>query len=102
MGGVTILQKGEIDRIAEGSVLACVTDPGAPRRCGGLGDVVAGVMGVMNLWSDRATGLEILPGVAAGVATATVVKKAAVIAFEKERRGMTALSLVKELPGLID
>lgn len=102
MGGVAILQKGAVDRVAEGDVLGRVTEGGAPRRCGGQGDVVAGVMGVMNLWSQRASGLENPPCLVAGMATATLVKEAAQKAFEKEKRGMTAMSLVKELPELID
>ena len=34
--------------------------------------------------------------------TARLVKEAAEKAFEKKRRGMTAISLVEELPELID
>ena len=102
MGGVAILQKGEIDRVAEGDLLGRVTINGAPRRCGGQGDVVAGVMGVMNLWSHRARDSECPPCLTAGMATARLVKEAAEKAFEKKRRGMTAISLVEELPELVD
>ena len=102
MGGVAILQKGAVDRVAEGELIQSLTDNGAPRRCGGQGDVVAGVMGVMNLWSHRSRDLELSPGVTAGMATAKVVKEAAARAYAKEKRGMTAMSLVKELPELVD
>lgn len=102
MGGVAILQKGAVDRVAEGELIQSLTDNGAPRRCGGQGDVVAGVMGVMNLWSYRSSDLELPPGVVAGMATAKLVKEAASRAYAKEKRGMTALSLVKELPELVD
>ena len=82
MGGVAILQKGEIDRVAEGDLLGRVTNNGAPRRCGGQGDVVAGVMGVMNLWSHRASDLECPPCLTAGMVTARLVKEAAEITAE--------------------
>ena len=84
--------------IAKGDVVVKITEEGSLRRCGGQGDVVAGVMGVMNLWSSRRG----LSEVDAASATSTLVRRAANKAFVKEKRRMTAVSIVEELSNVID
>ena len=93
LGDVTIIQKGMIDVIAKGETVTRVTEEGSLRRCGGQGDVVAGVMGVMNLWSTR-TVMDMPSGVVAATATSQIIRRAASRAFAKEQRGMTAMSIV--------
>ena len=100
--GVTILQKGAVDQISNGEFCYANDSESSLRRCGGQGDVVAGVMGVMNLWCSRAEGLEVDPLCCACVFTSFIVREASRRAFEKERRGMTALSVTSELSSLID
>lgn len=53
--GVTIIKKGCFDYIALGSELgiSCKT-VGSPRRCGGQGDILAGVLGSFLAWADCA------------------------------------------------
>ena len=87
--------------IAKGDVITRVAEEGSLRRCGGQGDVVAGVMGVMNLWSTR-TATSMPSGVVAATATSQIVRIAASRAFAMERRGMTAMSIISELPDVID
>ena len=65
-----------IDVIAKGETVTRVTEEGSLRRCGGQGDVVAGVMGVMNLWSTR-TVMDMPSGVVAATATSQIIRRAA-------------------------
>jgi NAD(P)H-hydrate repair Nnr-like enzyme with NAD(P)H-hydrate dehydratase domain len=51
---VTVVLKGERDTVSDGrNVLVCNV-PGGLRRCGGLGDVLSGVIGTMVAWSAAA------------------------------------------------
>lgn len=100
--GVTILQKGAVDQISNGVFCSANNNKGSPRRCGGQGDVVAGVMGVMHLWCSRAKDIEFDPLCSACALTSFIVREASRRAFKKERRGMTALSVASELSSLID
>ncbi|KAH9471455.1 hypothetical protein Pst134EA_005355 [Puccinia striiformis f. sp. tritici] len=52
LGGCTILQKGSTDLIArEGSEVAKVTCQGSPKRCGGQGDILSGLVGTWCAWT---------------------------------------------------
>ena len=48
MNNVTIVRKGPIDIITDGIEACCVTMEGSQKRCGGIGDVLAGVMGTFT------------------------------------------------------
>ena len=72
------------------------------RRCGGQGDVVAGVMGVMNLWSRRCGQLEATPGFAACMCTSTIVRRAAKLAFDDKKRAMSANDIIDNLSKIIE
>ena len=80
----------------------CVLEEACCRRCGGQGDVVAGVMGVMNLWSRRATHLDTTPGFAACMCTSTIVRKAAKLAIEDKKRAMSANDIIENLSRVLD
>ena len=55
LGNVCVLQKGAQDRISNGIHTIEVNEPcGAPRRCGGQGDVLAGCLGTFLAWSRKA------------------------------------------------
>lgn len=49
--GITVLRKGPVDVVTDGDVAVIVTHPGAPRRCGGLGDVLSGLCGAFAVWA---------------------------------------------------
>lgn len=51
---MTICLKGREDIIADGERWLVVTEPGALRRSGGLGDILAGTMGVFVHWARLA------------------------------------------------
>lgn len=50
LGGVTILQKGEEDRITNGEEILINKEEGSVRRCGGQGDVLSGLVGTFLAW----------------------------------------------------
>lgn len=51
---MTICLKGREDIIADGERWLAVSEPGALRRSGGLGDILAGTMGVLVHWARLA------------------------------------------------
>jgi len=52
-GGVTILRKGQIDIITNGEVALYCGETGQPRRCGGQGDMLAGLTGLFFAWGEN-------------------------------------------------
>lgn len=92
--GATIVRKGRVDLVAAGDapVLVCA-EPGAPRRCGGQGDVLAGTTAVMAAWAQRSAGsLQ-----HAAVAASTLVRATAARTFAARKRSMVAGDLIPEL-----
>ncbi|SCV73290.1 BQ2448_7216 [Microbotryum intermedium] len=105
LGGVTILEKGAVDRIANDEKEEAWTNEtqGSLRRCGGQGDVLSGAVGCFLAWglsyvqrqeggeeggdkSDPITETEI-PRLAA-YAASTITRTASRLTFEKKKRAM--------------
>eukprot|EP00624_Nannochloropsis_granulata_P005408 evm.model.NODE_3836_length_13751_cov_70.976944.3 len=122
-GRVTVLLKGKEDMVADGQRYLVVGEEGAKRRSGGLGDILAGSMGVLMHWSglalkahsgggetERGTGgevtasssssceasrLEVRDSVLWACATASlIVRRASREAFKEKRRSMTAPDVI--------
>lgn len=116
---MTICLKGPTDIIADGERWLAVEEPGTLRRSGGLGDILAGTMGVLVHWARLAlpisdveghpgTGLPqaSAAGAAAGAigpemesrdralwacaAASVIARRAGRRAFAQKRRSMTA------------
>ena len=53
LGNVTVMLKGETDVVSDGrATVECVTEwPKSPRRCGGQGDILAGVIATFVGWT---------------------------------------------------
>lgn len=58
---------------------------GGRKRCGGIGDILAGVTSACSLWN-----FELGP-----VLASRIVRKATCYAFEKEGRSMTAPCIIR-------
>lgn len=103
--GATLVQKGRSDIIAHGSAatLEC-TAAGAPRRCGGQGDVLAGTTGVFVAWAAAAARRDQTePDFAlAAYAACLVTRTAAARAFETRKRSMVAGDLLAELGAAVE
>jgi ATP-dependent NAD(P)H-hydrate dehydratase len=52
--GVTIVRKGAIDIISNGNSALYCSQTGAPRRCGGQGDILSGSIGTFLSWTTNA------------------------------------------------
>jgi ATP-dependent NAD(P)H-hydrate dehydratase len=54
LGNVTIVAKGETDVITDGTTVMQCSHVGSPRRCGGQGDILAGVIATFANWATKA------------------------------------------------
>lgn len=118
LGNVTIIQKGEEDIIVNALVsqtLRCSIKYGSPRRCGGQGDVLAGVVGLFSHWalmaahdgnipqwssetSSSQQENEIRNLMLGAYASCLLLKKSAKSSFKTHRRGSTTPNIIDELP----
>lgn len=93
--------------------LTCAT-PGAPRRCGGQGDVLAGLTALYASWvcsaglgaqgpadAEVAALQQSAPLVAAAAAACHLTRSCARAAFAAQGRAMTAPDLLAALPGVL-
>lgn len=81
--------------------LASVCDlPGSPRRCGGQGDLMSGVVALFMYWSKRRgeTPHDVLD--AMGCAT-WLIRQLSLQTFKKIGRSMTSTDMLEELPRFI-
>mmetsp|Transcript_3903 Transcript_3903/g.5674 ORF Transcript_3903/g.5674 Transcript_3903/m.5674 type:complete len:357 (-) Transcript_3903:279-1349(-) len=97
LGNVTIMQKGPIDIISDGKNAAFGNAQGSLRRCGGQGDVLAGVSGLFVHWalSSQSAGPSPLIGAAFGASALT--RTAAKLAFEKHGRSTTTPEIIEQI-----
>lgn len=137
--GNTIILKGASDLIASASITYFTTEgvqipyvfsvnaAGSPRRCGGQGDVLAGIIGVSLHWAqltakeygniftpveldsnneqvvsksgddEEGEGVLVSPQVAATILASFVTKRASETAFVKQGRSMTTPDVIEEI-----
>lgn len=103
MGNLTIVRKGKVDIITNGEKVIECHENGAPRRCGGQGDLLSGIIGLFSYWtsgSNRRLQTEygdIPPSMLAAYGACFVVKKCAEMAYAKQHRAMLASDMVSEV-----
>lgn len=103
MGNVTIIRKGEQDLISNGNdvVLSCNME-GSFRRCGGQGDVLAGVLGTFLHWSqwakERNEKVDLDEILIACYAACMITRECNRTAFKEKFRGMTTPDMIAKLP----
>ncbi|KAG5439797.1 hypothetical protein PCANB_000079 [Pneumocystis canis] len=100
---VVILKKGMIDHISDGQETFQVNMKGALKRCGGQGDVLAGILSTLlawrkayleNLWDHDNTLDEHQLLVLATYGAACTTRYCSYLAFERKRRAMRATDLM--------
>ncbi|KAH7825637.1 putative PfkB-like carbohydrate kinase family protein [Monocercomonoides exilis] len=110
LDGPTILKKGEIDIVCDGTVCFPFHFPGSPRRCGGIGDILSGVTSTFLCWinklkisvkkedvsfeSDITQRFQVNPTVLACYASICIVRKACELTFLEKGRGMIASDIL--------
>jgi ATP-dependent NAD(P)H-hydrate dehydratase len=95
LGGVVVVRKGPSDVISDGNTAVIVSGSGSARRCGGQGDVLAGVLGQFLSWtmpSDPARG-----GVLAAYAACSLTRGANRLAYRDHGRGMVTPDMIGRL-----
>jgi len=53
LGNVNILHKGYADIVTNGELAFMVKNKGSSKRCGGLGDMLAGLTGLYSFWGNN-------------------------------------------------
>ncbi|CAL5395508.1 unnamed protein product [Camellia sinensis] len=91
IGGVAILRKGKSDLISDGETVRSVSRYGSPRRCGGQGDILSGSVAVFVSWARQyissGKGESAMnPTILGCIAGSALMRKAASLAFENQRR----------------
>lgn len=98
--GPIVIQKGAVDRICgpgTGDVITC-TEEGAPRRPGGLGDFLSGILAVLFAWTalKRQTP-DVNDMLRMCQAACILVRKATLAAYAKKKRSMVAPDVLEEV-----
>lgn len=101
LGNAVLVRKGAVDVVACGAAPPLLCDsPGSLRRCGGQGDVLAGVVGLFVAWAAQArrAGERQAPSAQmAAYAACCVARAAAKAAFGAKGRSMLAGDVLAEV-----
>lgn len=100
LDGVTILKKGAVDLISDGEHLLRCDVEGGPRRSGGLGDILAGTLGIIYAWATMAAAAGVSKEsklctsadqdhLWAALAACSIARSSCGAAFVKEKRATT-------------
>lgn len=92
-----IVRKGKVDVIASQSQVYVCDEQSGLRRCGGQGDVLAGLCGVFGAWAVTSKCTLFTAACMASIAT----RKLSFNAFKAKGRSMTASDLVTQIPQLV-
>eukprot|EP01127_Copromyxa_protea_P012518 TRINITY_DN3282_c0_g1_i3.p1 TRINITY_DN3282_c0_g1~~TRINITY_DN3282_c0_g1_i3.p1 ORF type:complete len:212 (-),score=24.65 TRINITY_DN3282_c0_g1_i3:39-674(-) len=101
--GVTIVKKGEHDIISNGKQEIICSDEGGQRRCGGIGDVLAGCIGCFASWSSMNPTINpqnpseeaLSPLVLAAYGGCSLTRHASKEAFQQYKRSMVAHDILQ-------
>jgi ATP-dependent NAD(P)H-hydrate dehydratase len=105
---VTIVQKGEKDRVSNGPHSLEVTLEGMPRRCGGQGDLTAGLITSLWTWSHlphaekEIASFSHPASVLCAYTGCYITRLCAQGAFAKHKRSVLASHLIEELPSVVN
>lgn len=94
LDGPNIFAKGKIDRFTDGEHTWDFDFPGSARRVGGQGDLTSGAWGLFASYAPNN-----YPAAAAAVSE--IIKKAALLAFEKKGRSTITTDIMDEIPNAI-
>jgi len=110
LAGVIVVKKGHYDVIeyfpkdGEEAVVMISEEKGGLKRSGGIGDILAGSIGVFLAWNRiiAKEGLESSDLVLSCWMASSLTKRATRVAFEKRKRSMTAPDVLQEIGGVVD
>jgi len=102
LGGAVVLRKGRRDVVSDGSVLLVLDVPGAPRRCGGLGDVLSGSVGAFLHWASLSQSPLVGSPLWAALCGAAVTRGAQRRAYAARGRGTSAVDVLDKVVEEVD
>ena len=106
LGGITILRKGAIDIITNGDKFILIGKPYSLRRCGGQGDILAGIIGLWLYWTniyyDNDKDNNNLKAITAAYAGSYLMRQLAVEAFNKYKRSTLTTDMIQCIPIVMD
>ena len=99
LGHITVLHKGSHDLISDGWTVELCHSAGSPRRCGGQGDLLAGLLATFLSWAFRTTSKDSSeslgsPMLVASWGACRLARACAATAFGAAGRGMTTQDMV--------
>jgi len=106
LGYVTIVQKGQRDKVSDGKTDTIeVEQEGSPRRCGGQGDLLTGCLATFVGWAvewwkngeGKGKSHDVSPLAVAGVAACSLVRHSSLLAFKKHKRSTTTPDMIQEI-----
>lgn len=89
--------KGQKDVISSKLGSFELNDSGTPRRCGGLGDVLVGVISSIISMLEDTNNIKFEEIIHCLIISGKIVRKASEHAFLQKRRSMSALDVVKNI-----
>lgn len=94
LGNKIILKKGFKDIITDGKTLYIVGNEGSYKRCGGIGDILSGMIAsIVSL--NRNSEIEVLKCIASAC---FICREASLKAFQKYFYSLTAPNVIEEIP----
>lgn len=105
--GVAIVAKGACDVIHAGSTSIVVEEAASPKRSGGQGDVLAGLLAAFLAWARRAPPEALPDGLAAGKLPAAygacmLARRCSLKAYRTHKRSMTAPDVIDSIGAVIE
>jgi len=105
MGGVTVFRKGAVDIVCNGEKFILISKPCSLRRCGGQGDILAGVIGLWLHWcrvyeaKNQSKETEHFTStITASFAGSYLMRSFASAAFEKFQRSTLTSDMIECIP----
>ena len=92
-----IYAKGEVDRVISSHSTIELDDQGCPRRCGGIGDVLSGVIAAIISMNGPDTSIDSEDFIQSIYLSGKIVRIASKHAFEKRKRAMSALDVIENI-----
>jgi len=116
MKHVTLVRKGTIDIISDGHRVLYCAEPGAPKRCGGQGDFLAGTTGTLLYWATQhekkpaeahkhdssAAVNNVSPTLRAAYCASFLTRRCGLSAFLSHGRSLIAHNLLDELETVLE
>jgi ATP-dependent NAD(P)H-hydrate dehydratase len=103
---VMVIAKGPQDIISDGEQVVCCSQKGSPRRFGGQGDLLAGILATFVTWTThRAIGSSSSvanPYFLAAYTASYLVRSCSQFSYIAHKRGLTTSHLIEAIPSVFE